>query len=174
MRAMLFAVTLLAAPSFVRAEVVDAQPGGFEVRQSLHIAAAPAQVYAALVHIGAWWDSAHTYSQDAHNLRLEPVAGGCFCETLPGGGSAAHMRVVLVQPGKTIRLEGVLGPLQTLGATGHLTWSLAPKDVGTDLVQTYNVGGYAKGGLASWAAPVDQVLGEQVSRLKSLSETGKP
>ena len=45
----------------------------------------------------------------------------------------------------------------------------------TDLVLTYDVGGYAKGGLAeTLAAPVDKVLGEQVARLKKYVETGKP
>ena len=40
---------------------------------------------------------------------------------------------------------------------------------------TYDVGGYAKGGLAeTWAAPVDQVLGGQLARLKKQVETGRP
>jgi hypothetical protein len=45
----------------------------------------------------------------------------------------------------------------------------------TDVSLTYDVGGYAKGGLAErWAAPVDKVLGEQLVRLKTYVETGKP
>jgi len=175
MRAILTAAAVISVlTGAARAEVVDAQAGGFEVRQSLHIAASPDQVYAALLQIGRWWDSAHTFSGDAAHLTLEPSAGGCFCESLPGGGSAAHMRVVLAQPGKALRLEGVLGPLQALGDTGHLTWRLAPKDGGTDLVQTYDVGGYAPGGLNPLAVPVDRVLGEQAARLKRWVETGKP
>jgi len=55
-----------------------------------------------------------------------------------------------------------------------LTITLKPSQDGTDLSLTYNVGGYVKDGLASWAAPVDGVLGEQVARLKSLIETGTP
>ena len=44
-----------------------------------------------------------------------------------------------------------------------------------NLTMTYDVGGYAKGGLAEkWAAPVDSVLGEAVGRLKAYVETGKP
>lgn len=175
MRAILTATaTICLLASAARAEVVDAQANGFEVRQALHLAAPPARVYAALAQIDQWWDSAHTFSGDAGHLKLEPVAGGCLCESLADGGSVTHLRVVYAQPGKALRLEGVLGPLQGLGATGHLTWTLAAKDGGTDLVQTYDVGGYAKGGLNGLAAPVDQVLGEQAVRLKRWIETGKP
>jgi uncharacterized protein YndB with AHSA1/START domain len=174
MRAFFIAAALLATSGGVRAEVVDAQANGFEVRQAVHIAAPPERVYDALAHIGAWWDSAHTYSGDASHLSLEPKAGGCFCEVLADGGSAAHMRVVLAQPGKVLRLDGALGPMQQMGATGHLTWALTAKDGGTELTQTYDVGGYAKGGLADLAAPVDHVMGEQAARLKRWIETGKP
>jgi len=170
---LMLAVGLALAPT-VRAEVVDAQAAGFEVRESVQIAAPPDRVYAALSQIGHWWDSRHTFSGDANHLSLEPVVGGCFCEALPDGGSAAHMRVVMAMPGKALRLEGGLGPLQGLGATGHLTWTLKPKGGGTELTQTYDVGGYAKGGLTSLAAPVDRVLGEQEMRLKDWVETGKP
>ncbi len=175
MRAILIAAALVSAmTSAASAEVVDVQANGFEVRQALHIAAPPDRVFGALAQIDRWWDSAHTFSGDAGHLKLEPVVGGCFCEALADGGSVAHLRVVFAQPGKVLRLEGVLGPLQSLGATGHLTWTLAAKDGGTDLVQTYDVGGYAKGGFTTWAAPVDGVLGQQAARLKRWIETGKP
>jgi len=165
---------VLAATASVRAEVVDAQPNGFEVRQTVHIAAPPEKVYAALTQVGGWWDNAHTFSHDASHLTLEATAGGCMCEALPGGGSVTHLRVVYAQPPKLLRLEGALGPMQGLGAAGHLTWSLEAKDGGTELVQTYDIGGYAKGGLNGLAPVVDRVLGEQAARLKGFVETGKP
>ena len=174
MRALVIAVILAAAAvSPACAEVLDVQASGFEVRQSAHIAAPPAQVYAALAQIGHWWSSEHSYSGDAANLSLEPKAGGCFCEALKDGGSVAHMRVVYAAPGKAMRLEGALGPLQGLGVTGHLAWVLTAKDGGTDLVQTYDVGGYAKDGFTGWATPVDHVLSEQLARLKRFVEDGK-
>src|SRR3546814_9802807 len=40
--------------------------------------------YRLLSQPGRWWNGAHSYSGSAANLRLEPVAGGCFCEALPG------------------------------------------------------------------------------------------
>ena len=172
--AMASALALTALASAVRAEVVDAQPKGFEVRTAMHIAAPPERVYAALAQVGHWWADAHTFSHDASHLTLEATAGGCMCEALPGGGSVVHLRVVYAEPPKVLRLEGALGPMQGLGAAGHLTWVLEAKDGGTELVQTYDIGGHAKGGFEGLAPVVDRVLGEQAARLKNWVETGKP
>ena len=98
-----------------QAEVVEATASGFSVRQSVQIAAPPERVYAALVSVGSWWSAEHTYSGSAANLRLEPKAGGCWCETLPNAGEVEHMTVVQVVPDKRITLRGALGPLQSSG-----------------------------------------------------------
>jgi len=164
---------LIAGPA--AAAVVDAQPGGFEVKTTIAIAASPDAVYAALVQPGRWWSSQHTYSHDARNLTLEPLAGGCWCEALPGGGSVQHMRVVYADPGKMLRAVGGLGPLQGMGVQGALTWTLASGPAGgTVVTQAYDVGGYAPGGLAALAPIVDGVLGEQLARLKAYVETARP
>jgi hypothetical protein len=156
-----------------RAEVTDRSDAGFEVRQVATIAAPQAKVYAALLKPSLWWNSAHSFSGDAKNLTLDP-ATGCFCETLPKGGIVRHMTVVYADGASQLRLEGALGPLQFTGASGHLGFALKEAAGQTTLTLTYDVGGYAKGGLAEkWAAPVDQVLGEQVTRLKRYAETGK-
>ena len=74
-----------------------------------------------------------------------------------------------------LRLSGALGPLQATGAAGSLTFALKPDGSATNLTLTYDVGGYAKGGLAeTYAAPVDMVMGQQLARLKKYLETGKP
>jgi uncharacterized protein YndB with AHSA1/START domain len=164
----------LALAGAARAEVVDAQPGGFEVKETADIAAPAAKVWEALGHIGEWWNPQHTFSGDAKNLSLALENGGCFCETLKGGGGASHMMVVDVQPGHAARLSGALGPLQSMGLAAHLTWTLTEKAGHTAFTQTYDVGGYAKGGAAALAAPVDSVLGEQLTRLKRYVETGAP
>ena len=111
-----------------RAEVVDATPAGFQVKETAEIAAPAAKVWAALGQVGGWWNSAHSWSHDAKNLTLELKPGGCWCEALPDGGGARHMAVIFVAPGKTAILDGTLGPLMFSGATGHLVWSLAEKD----------------------------------------------
>ncbi|HXC56755.1 MAG TPA: SRPBCC domain-containing protein [Rhizomicrobium sp.] len=162
----------LAMTSPARAAVNDAATNGFSVTEAVHIAAPPDKVYAALVTPARWWSPVHTFSKNAANLVLDAKAGGCWCETLPGGASVQHLTVVYAAPGHGLVLRGALGPLQGLGVEGALTVALKPAAGGTDLTLTYNVGGYLKDGLASFAAPVDQVLGEQVGRLKSLIETG--
>ena len=167
-------LSLLAA-SPAGAAVVDAQPGGFQVQVSAVIAAPPDKVYAALIQPARWWSSEHTFSADARNITLDPRAGGCWCEALPNGGSVEHMSVVYADPGKALRVRGGLGPLQGLGVEGALTWAIKPAPGGGSQVsQTYVVGGYAPGGLGALAGPVDAVLGEQFARLKTYAETGKP
>ena len=85
------------------------------------------------------------------------------------------MTIIYNDGATTLRLNGGLGPMQFTGASGNLGITLQDKAGTTDLVLTYDVGGYAKGGLAeTLAAPVDTVLGEQVARLKTYVETGKP
>ncbi|HEY5070651.1 MAG TPA: SRPBCC family protein [Caulobacteraceae bacterium] len=168
------AAIALALGGAARCEVVDSQPGGFTVRHTLDIAAPPSRVWEALGHIGAWWNPEHTFSGDAKNLSIELKAGGCWCESFPGGGVVGHMIVVYVQPGRTLRAFGALGPLQALGAAGAMTWSLQPQAGHTLLTWTYDVGGHAPGGLGALAAPVDTVLGEQAGRLKSYVEGGRP
>lgn len=166
-------VGLLLLAASACAEVVSASEGGFEVLEKASIAAAPKDVYARVVNIGTWWNSAHTYSGDAANMSLDLRPGGCFCEKLKDGGGVQHLVVVNFVPDKVLRLAGGLGPLQGLGVAGSMTILLAPTATGTDLTLRYRVGGYSAEGLKQLSAPVDQVLGEQVARLKRVTETGK-
>jgi len=172
-RAPIAAVALALSAGLAHSEVIDAQPGGFTVRQSAQVRADPARVWAALARIDAWWDPSHTYSGHAENLSLDLRPGGAWAERLPDGG-VLHMSVVNVQPGKLVRFEGALGPLQGLGVAGHLTISLRASGQTTVVTQTYDVGGHAPGGLAALAAPVDGVLTAQLARLKAFAETGAP
>jgi hypothetical protein len=169
--AALAATSLLAGAA--RAEVTDTSAAGFEVTENATIAAPAAKVYAALLTPGAWWNKAHSWSGNAANLSID-LATGCFCEKLPNG-FVRHMTVVFADGATSLRLFGGLGPMQFTGASGHLAYALKPAGDRTELTLTYDVGGYAKGGLADkWAAPVDGVLGEAVGRLKTYVETGKP
>ncbi|WP_309646640.1 ATPase [Phenylobacterium sp.] len=167
-------LVLALAPTFAVAEVVDQSAVGFEIRRVATIEAPQAKVRAAVLDVGRWWSGGHSYSGDAKNLSIDPV-GGCFCEKL-ADGQVRHMTVVYSDPG-ALKLFGGLGPLQTTGAAGHLTFKFekTADPAKTLLTATYDVGGYAKGGLAEvWAKPVDFVLGQQVARLKTYVETGKP
>jgi uncharacterized protein YndB with AHSA1/START domain len=169
------AVFLALAPRWAMPAVVDASADGFTVRTTLAIRAAPAEVYRRLVrNVGDWWDPSHTFSGNAHNLSIEEKAAGCFCEKLPDGGGVRHMEVVYFAPGKTLRLSGALGPLQSIAAAGGMTIQLSAADGGTKLEVTYAVAGYVPAGMNTWAAPVDEVIEEQFGRLKKYVETGDP
>jgi uncharacterized protein YndB with AHSA1/START domain len=168
------AALALAGVSTARAEVVDANPAGFQVKQTVEIAAPAAKVWKSLGKIGSWWNSQHTWSQDARNVGLTLTYNGEMWENLPGGGFVHHLRVIYVDPGKKVIFDGTLGPMIYSGASGHLVWVLTEKDGHTTFVQTYYVGGYCPGGLDKLAPAVDGVLGEQLGRLKRYVETGKP
>lgn len=175
----LIAGLLLAASSLTagsaRAEVTASSDSGFVVSGAADLpAVARAQVWAALIRPQDWWSGAHSWSGDAANLSLQPVAGGCFCEVLSGdpAGSVEHMRVVHARPDATLVMRGSLGPLQGEALTGVLTLTLEPLgEGGTKLSWTYVVGGYARFALADMAGPVDGVIAEQMNRLAArLSE----
>jgi uncharacterized protein YndB with AHSA1/START domain len=171
----LAAIFLALAPQWAMPAVVDSSASGFTVRTTLAIRAAPEDVYRRLVrNVGDWWNSSHTLSGNAHNLSLEEKVAGCFCERLPDGGGVRHMEVVYFAPGKTLRLSGGLGPLQSIAAAGSMTIQLSASEGGTKLEVTYTVAGYLPAGMNTWAAPVDGVIEEQFTRLKSYIETGVP
>lgn len=165
----------LAVSGTAAGTVVDSSPYGFSTVDTILIEATPDRVFEAVTRdIGSWWASDHTFSGNAMNLYMEAEPGGCFCERLDGGGGVRHMTVVYVDFGKKLRLAGALGPLQALGVTGAMTWDFTATGEKTNLIFTYIVGGYARGGLENWAAPVDGVLSAQVRRLKDYVEKGSP
>jgi Polyketide cyclase / dehydrase and lipid transport len=165
-----FGCVLLA--SSAHAEVTDKSAAGFEVTERVTVAAPAGKVWDALMRPDRWWSPDHTWSHDAKNLYFDP--SGCFCERLKRG-AVRHMTIVYNDGATQLRMFGGLGPLQLTGASGNMVVALKPSGAGTDIVMTYDVGGYAKGGLSeTYAAPVDRVLGEQLARLKRSIETGKP
>lgn len=169
---MLAGSVVLASPA--GATVKSSSPAGFDVVESASVKTSPQRAYAALREVGHWWDSEHSFSHSALNMRLELRAGGCWCETLPAGGGVQHMQVVFVDPGKTVILHGTLGPLIDQGLSGALTFNYAPDDKGTKIKVEYAVGGYFSDAKMNWAAAVDGVLGAQVQRMARYIDTGRP
>jgi uncharacterized protein YndB with AHSA1/START domain len=167
-------VLSLAVAGPASAEVKSATPTGFEIVTMATISAPADRVYAALGEVGRWWSPSHTFSRDAGNLSMELHAGGCYCERLKDGGSVQLLQVVYAAPGEGLRLRGALGPLQTEGVDGTLSWTLKPVEGGTSLTQSYVVGGYIRSGMEQWAPRVDRVLDEQLQRLKSFVEGKSP
>ena len=115
---LLLAVMLVAAPMAAQAEVTDRSAAGFQIRHVVNIDAPQAKTRAAVQDIGRWWSDDHTYSGKASNLSID--AAGCFCEKIPGG-FVRHMTVVYSDP-SALKMFGGLGPLQTTGAAGHLSF----------------------------------------------------
>lgn len=166
------AAALVAMQCAARAEVVDQQANGFSLQEKEQIATTPDMIYAALIDPSKWWSSAHTFSGDARNMTLDARAGGCWCETLPNGGSVLHMTVVYADPGKLLRMRGALGPFQSTGMEGAMNIVLTPNKQGTEVKVVYNLGGYVWDGYQALPKTADGVLGLQLFRLKQLIETG--
>lgn len=162
MKHFVIAAALVAAPASAR--VVSVTPQGFELAERATVKAPPAEVYRTLVDIASWWDGAHSYSGDAANISIDARAGGCWCETVKDG-AIEHMRIVYAQPGATLRAQGGLGPLQAEGVAGSLTYVMKAVAGGTEVTQTYVVGGYMRQGAETLAPQVDAVMGAGFARL---------
>jgi uncharacterized protein YndB with AHSA1/START domain len=160
-------ITLLLSQALpLAAEVMEAGENGFTVSHSLATAAEPFVVYRTMVaHIDQWWNPAHSWSGEAANLYVKAERGGCFCERLPNGGFAEHLRIIYLAPGAEIRFDGTLGPLQTMSVQGRMTWSIEKAEPGSRVTFTYRVFGHPEGGLTGLAPAVDGVIGEQLQRL---------
>ena len=168
-------VALVASRPGAYGEVIDSSANGFTVKNTVQISGTPESVYDRMVHdVAHWWSPDHTFSGDALNLSIDGKAGGCFCEKLENGGGVRHMAVIYADPGKIIRFDGAIGPLQSMGVSGSMTWTFAAGNGGTKLEVTYAVGGYAPHGLQKISLAADFVIREQMGRLKNLIETGKP
>ena len=148
----------------VSAEVKARTDNSFTLAFERSVVAAPETVLETVAMPAAWWSSAHTYSGDAANIRLELVPGGCWCEALPGGG-VKHAEVVMVWPEqRMVRFDAPFGPLQGLGTDAVLTmtWSDPPDGGERQLKWTYVVVGPGTGAMAD---VIDGVLTEQFRRL---------
>jgi len=160
-------------PGLASAAVTETREGSFTIETTVMVDAKPASTYRDLARVALWWDPAHTWSGAARNMKLIAKAGGCFCETLADGGSVQHGQVIFAQPGKLLRLQAALGPLQSMAVTGVLSFALAPDGPGTRVTMTYRVSGALTMESAKLAPLVDQVMGTQLNRLKEFA-SGRP
>lgn len=159
----------------VNAAVTDADVGGFTVVNELIIDAPRAAVWKTAVNdIGKWWSPEHTISGNASRLSITAIVQGCFCENLGDAAGVVHLVVTMVNPTVVLRMTGGLGPLGLMGVNGNMTWEFSDAGEHTSVKFTYAVGGYRAGGLDAISAPVDMVIGEALTRLKSQIEMGNP
>ncbi len=155
----------LAAPP-LGAEVRSVSAHGFEVGHRIETAAAPEAVFqAATGDIARWWDTDHSWSGEATNLYFDVRPGGCFCERLPDAGGVEYLRIVYLAPGREIRMQGALGPLQPMGLQGTMTWQFEPSASGSVVTWRYMVHGHLPGGFEALAPSVGGVIEAQLNRL---------
>ena len=170
----LIAAALMAASSPAASEVVSTGSNGFEVRHTVNLVVKPEVAFAAFANVAGWWSKEHTYSGDSKNLSLDLRPGGCFCERFPeGGGGIEHLRVTFLDPGKRVILTGALGPLLYEAVTGVMDVQVKSTAAGSQVTLDYRAAGFANGGAEKLAPLVDQVLGEQMKRLRTFA-TSRP
>ena len=162
----------LALPAAAETSAVTST--GFVSSFREEVKATPEQTWVAITQLPRWWSSEHTWSGQAANMSVDLAAGGCWCERWGDGQSVQHGRALLVQPGRVLRFDAALGPLQELAAHGVLTIITSAQEGKTFLRMTYRVVGPADAGMDKLAPAVDQVMALQYRRLKTLAETGKP
>lgn len=156
------ATLILSGPA--AAEITARSDAGFTLSFERPVPASPQAILEAVGHPERWWSSAHTYSGDAANISVDLRPGGCWCETLPGGG-VKHAEAVLVWPNQNmVRFEAPFGPLQGIGADAVLTMSWTPVEGQTTrrLRWTFVVNGPGSGAMAD---AVHTVMDEQFGRL---------
>jgi hypothetical protein len=168
------ALIALSSPAF--AEVKTQSDAGFVIIHSRDVLAKPDEVWKRLLAPKDWWSPSHSWSGSADGFYIDPQANGCFCELFQEKdkdgkavtkGSVEHMRVIFSQPGKVLRMQGALGPLQSEAVLGTLTVAMEPlkSGAGTKVSFSYVVGGYMRYKTAEIAPNVDSVLGEQMDRM---------
>ncbi len=175
------AFTLIATPAF--AEVKNVTEQGFLTVHAAEVSARPEDVWKRLLIPKDWWQPAHSWSGSVAGFYIDPQAGGCFCELVQekdkagkivNKGSVEHMRVIFAQPGRVLRMQGALGPLQSEAVIGTLTVAIEPSGTGSKLSFNYIVGGYSRFPMDKMAPAVDKVLAEQFAALiKPLGKTGE-
>ncbi|HOZ27119.1 MAG TPA: hypothetical protein PK080_07145 [Hyphomonadaceae bacterium] len=157
---------MLTVPAF--AHVTAKAPDALAIQVKAEVALDRDAAWARLLDISSWWNSAHSYSGDAGNLNIDAVAGGCWCE-LWSGGEVEHGRVLAVMPRELIRFDAPLGPLQEMGVSTALTFTLSDGASPSKTVVTvdFKVSGSSLSGLDKLATVIDGVITEQVTRFAS-------
>lgn len=168
-----------AAPA--AAEVVKVSPASLEIRAVVDTAANPDQLWDRMLDVRQWWDPAHSYSGDTRNMLIAPRTGGCWCERW-NAGEVEHGRVILVMPGRTLRMSIPFGLLRERGVTGILTILFEPLDARGNIIPvgpnervrhngrtrvtlTYRVAGDAEAELDKVAPAIDEILTAATTRL---------
>ena len=162
----MFSIALFGMAATTCAEVKLVTDSGFSIENRIETNVNKTQAWNALIQqVDHWWPKDHSWWYGTFSI--DANAGGCFCETLDKK-SAEHMRIVFVDPEKTLRMAGGLGPLQGMGLYGAMDWIFATTENGSTSVSLrYTVHGVNEDGFEQLAKIVDQVQGMQLGSLKT-------
>ena len=163
LKSLLAAVAVLAFATPAAAEVVERSADHFVLRYVSTLETTQEDLIVSVEDIGNWWNPAHTYSGDSHNLHLSLDPGTCFCEAMPDGSAFEHGAVYEYDPETGVLIDAALGPLKgkaTLANWG-IGWTGGAGGAGWDVVMTYVVRGP---GLGAYADGVDAVMQDQFYR----------
>lgn len=156
---------IAALPLVAHGAVTSADPQGFTLTITHDSKLAPAAAWQRFVgEIGQWWEPSHSYSGQTGRMTIDPVAGGCFCERLDGGGWVQHGVVMYAAPGAALRLSAPLGPLQEMPVVAILTVTFKPQGEGTRVEAVFRAHGAFTEDAAKLAPVVDYVLDTQFKR----------
>ena len=158
----------------LNADVVSVDQNGFALHIERTVSVDADMAYQQFVIPAEWWNSNHTYSGDAKNLKMDAKAAGCFCEYFDNK-QVLHMLITYVDPGTEIRMVGGLGPLQMMGLSGGMSWKF--EHIGnnqTKITQHYQVSGRIEGDSAALAKIVNEVQTQQLELLVKRLEAAKP
>jgi hypothetical protein len=147
-----------------QAELKASAPDALVIQVRAEVPLDRDDAWARLLDVSSWWKSSHTYSGNADKLNIDAVAGGCWCE-LWSGGEVEHGRVVAVMPKEMIRFDAPLGPLQEMGVSTALTFTLSAgsKPNTTSVIVDFKVSGSSLSKLDKLGAVIDGVISEQVA-----------
>jgi len=163
-RILLLLSALMAAPA--SAEVIHSDPSSFVIKHRLIVPVDAETSFDALLHPERWWSPEHTWSGDAKNLSLEPRVRGCWCERWPDA-EVEHGRVIFIKKNAQLRLQGALGPLQDMAVNAVLDYTLTQGKDGTQIDMMYRVTGADSSQLDVVSSAVDNVMVQQMDRLKA-------
>jgi uncharacterized protein YndB with AHSA1/START domain len=154
---------VLAAP-MLHADIVSSGPDHYVLRMEARSELPPDQLWKRLVDPASWWHPDHSYSGDAANLSLDPVAGGAWREDW-AGGSVVHGEVLYAAPPFQLRLDAPFGPLQ--GMAVDVVWTISiVADGDGSMVSFEEIGnGSSASGLTQLAPAVDGVKQQALERL---------
>jgi hypothetical protein len=170
------ALALATASNPAAAEVKSVDDNGFSVVHIADVDATPTAIWSRLLSPKDYWNKSHSWSGSVDGFYLDPKAGGCFCENMltkdakgknKVSGTVEHMRVIFADPGKVLRMQGALGPLQSEAVLGTLTVAIVPakSGSGSTVSFSYVVGGYMRYKVPEIAAAVDKVIGQQFTSM---------